>query len=387
MKGRNPELSLTKLNSATAGLNSGLLGQLVNEQGAAGAAPAGAAPASLSISHNCPDLQFNKLQGSHKRVAEVVAQELIKLAKEYTLGRLGFLTLTFPERVDAKEAARRFVRLRKRVLQERYVKGLRVLERGDKSNLLHYHLIVVLDHDIRAGFDFEDFKRFPNKRDNRRFRTANDYLRGEWAFWNETVKKWGFGRPELLPVRTTAEGIARYVGSYIGKHINQRREQDKGARLLGFWGYREKAVDSITGEEYFHCASRAASTRFAWATPNGAIWRHKVASWAARQGVETTEQLKMMYGPKWCHMFYEEIVLEPLDGLKLVSVPASCLLRDEAIRAEITELRRIRQAARQELQHAKWDRILEPIQREKTNERRAICREVADEMGAIWITN
>jgi len=178
------------------------------------------------------------------------------LAERYGIERLGFLTLTFADHVtDPKEAQRRFKSLRTGVLAERYDGFVRVFER-QKSGRIHYHLIVVAKDDIRSGVDFAAFAR-------RDYRTASPYLRTEWAFLRSTAKAYGFGRTELMPIRSTQEGIARYVGKYISKHIDQREERDKGVRL----------ADYSRG-------ARIANTRFSWASPGARQWRLKLALFA-----------------------------------------------------------------------------------------------------------
>jgi hypothetical protein len=129
------------------------------------------------------------------------------------------------------------------------------LER-QKSGRIHYHLLVVLGADIRTGVDFEAFGRGD-------YRTASKALRDEWSFWRRTAKAFGFGRTELMPVRSTHEGIGRYVGKYISKHHAARKPEDKGIRLV----------------EYSRGA-RMARTRFAWSSENAATWRAKVRTFA-----------------------------------------------------------------------------------------------------------
>ena len=71
---------------------------------------------------------------------------------------------------------------------------------------------MVVIEDIRTGFHFAAVKRGD-------YRSASAYLRREWRFWRATAPKYGFGRTELLPIKKTAEGVAKYVGKYIAKHI------------------------------------------------------------------------------------------------------------------------------------------------------------------------
>jgi len=65
----------------------------------------------------------------------------------------------------------------------------------------------------------------------RDYRSASAALKSEWEFWRETAPRYGFGRTELMPIKSTAEGISKYVGKYIAKHIDARIEKDKGAIL------------------------------------------------------------------------------------------------------------------------------------------------------------
>jgi hypothetical protein len=74
---------------------------------------------------------------------------------------------------------------------------------------------VVLDADIRTGLDFAAVAM-------RDYRTAPAALKSEWAFWRETAPRYGFGRTELLPIKSTAEGFSKYVGKYIAKQAIHR---------------------------------------------------------------------------------------------------------------------------------------------------------------------
>jgi hypothetical protein len=216
------------------------------------------------------------------------------LARDYGIEHLGFLTLTFADEVLAlKEANRRFNCLNTGVLKGRYVRAVVVPER-QKSGRVHFHLLVVLGADIRSGADFEAFERGD-------YRSANPALRAEWAFWRVTAPRYGFGRHELLPVKSNSQGIARYVGKYISKHVRERLDTDKGARLVRYLGYGR------TG--------RKASCRLAWNTDNAWLWRHKLAAFAGRQGARDTDDLVKLFGPRWAYRLYDSIMAERLDGV------------------------------------------------------------------------
>jgi len=259
-----------------------------------GATPGTALPC-LS-SNNCTESKSDKLNiltGAHKRTAFVVAFEIEWLIREFGIEHIGFFTLTFKDNVtDIREAQRRFRSLRAHVIAKRYERAIGVWERH-KSGRIHFHLVLVLKEDIRTGADFEAFKQ-------RNYRSANTALRAEWAFWRKTCPKYGFGRHELMPVKSNGQGIARYVGKYISKHIGQRLAQDKGARVVRFIGYKP--------------GMRKASSRFSWNTINGWLWRRKVSAYLKRVGVADLGQLKIFYGHRWAYYLRDAILGETLES-------------------------------------------------------------------------
>lgn len=229
------------------------------------------------------------LTGGAKRTAFALAENVRLLAQEFTLQRLGFLTLTFADHVtDIREAQRRFNSLRSNVLAKRYAASIAVVERM-KSGRIHFHVLVVLAGDIRTGFDFEAAARGD-------YRSAGLDLRSEWAFWRSWAKRYGFGRTELMPVKSTAEGISKYVGKYIAKHLDKRLKEDKGARLVR---YTKDA--------------RRCGVRFSWAGARGWLWRAKLAKFAAAYGIKSTEGMKQEFGPRWAFRLADSIAAEVLD--------------------------------------------------------------------------
>ena len=248
-------------------------------------------------SNNCTNDKVdttNVLTGGHKRMALVVSLEILALARHYGIERLGFFTLTFRDHVtDLREAQRRFRSLRAHVITKRYERAIGVWERH-RSGRIHFHLVVVVKDDIRSGADLPAFER-------KDYRSANMALRAEWSFWRSTCPKYGFGRHELLPVKSTAEGIARYVGKYISKHVTQRLKEDKGARVVRFIGYKP--------------GDRTASCRFSWNSGNAWLWRQKLGAYAKRVGASDMTALKRVYGPRWAYYLKEEILVESLEGV------------------------------------------------------------------------
>jgi hypothetical protein len=252
--------------------------------------------------------------------------EVENLCKDFGLERVGFLTLTFADNVqNIKEARRRFRSLRTHVIEVRYGHTIAVWERM-KSGRIHFHLVVSLHADIRTGFDFAALDRHD-------YRSANAALRSEWAFWRATAPKYRFGRTELLPVKSTAEGIARYVGKYISKHVSQRLDCDKGARAVSFIGYKP--------------GDRRACAKFSWNSDGSWLWRHKVKAFCESRGFADTDALKKKFGPRWAYKLQEPILATVLpQGLGYPSEAA--MMRDVAwLKAELREefLERMKKAA------------------------------------------
>lgn len=254
--------------------------------------PKGRSSLPCLYSNNSITFASSSLSTQARKSASALAWNVQAMAEKWEIKHLGFLTLTFRDHVlDAREAQRRFNSLSTNILKKRYPAFIRVLER-QKSGRIHYHLLVVLDADIRTGFDF-------NAVNNHDYRSASPALRAEWAFWRKTAKAYAFGRTELLPIKSSAEAIARYVGKYISKHLEARFEDDKGIRLV----------------EYSRGA-RIASTRFQFASEGSASWRRKLRAFAfimadSHGCPPSMKGLRQALGPRWAYNWREFILTLP----------------------------------------------------------------------------
>jgi hypothetical protein len=233
---------------------------------------------------------------SAKRTAFALQINVKAMVERYGLEKVGFLTLTFADHVlDPKEAQRRMHSLTTHVLRKRYAAAIRVIER-QKSGRIHYHLLVALQDDIRTGCNFDEFAAGV-------YGSAPLELRREWAFWRRTSKQYGFGRTELLPVRSSSTAIGKYVGKYIAKHLEHREQRDKRVRLVSYMG-----------------VGRVASTRFAWASGGAAEWRKKLGAFvhmlyeAGELLSPTMSAMRLKYGPRWAHHWRDCIGTFPLPG-------------------------------------------------------------------------
>ena len=253
-----------------------------------------------------PQLQCNDkvFTTGRKRSAFILAESVELMANKFGLGCLGFLTLTFSDHVlCAHEAQRRLNSLISNVIKVRYVDYVGVLER-QKSGRIHYHLLVNTGKDIRDGFNFDAVG-------HRDYRSANEHLRGEWAFWRSTARKYRFGRTELLPIRSTTYAIKFYVGKYISKSFYADTDnRDKGVRLVRY-----------------SRGARAGTTRFTFTTNKSAMWREAVGFFAelvsdylkqelpenvfgppVEVPIKNVQDLSEILGPRWAYEHREFIL-------------------------------------------------------------------------------
>jgi len=209
--------------------------------------------------------------------------------------KVGFLTLTFEENVvDHKEAYRRFNSFRVNFLTKYFDEYMLVKER-QKRGAWHYHLLVAMSQDIRTGFDFDQV--FPKKGKRPCYLSVSPYLRNLWKELRESTPKYGMGRPELAPIRTNDQAMAKYVGKYIeqnvvGKKVSGYEEQDKGVRLISY---------SRTWPR--------TNTKFSWNSEGAKEWRRKLQRFTTEfLGFKNTDELKDEYGPRWAYLFTDYIV-------------------------------------------------------------------------------
>jgi hypothetical protein len=95
----------------------------------------------------------------------------------------------------------------------------------------------------------------------------------------------------LKPIRSCSEGIAKYVGKYVAKHVDARKAEDKGVRLVS------AARGAMVG-----------TTRFAWNSPRAKLWRAKVAAEAKACGFTDLGDFASAFGPRWAYCLQRSII-------------------------------------------------------------------------------
>lgn len=231
-----------------------------------------------------PDLRFH-LTGSQRKTAYALEKNVARMIAEHGLDRVGFLTLTVGDTVegrpfgqvwDALEASRRINSLLTGLLRDVCGRMVIVTERH-QSGAIHFHLLIEVASDIRTGFDFSAVA-------GGDYRSASTYLRGMWDMLRARLPGYGFGRAELMPIRSCGEAVARYVSKYVEKNLYARGREDRGKRLVRYSGWH--------GEQM-------TANQFCWATPAAVEWRRNAAAMAAMVGVTCRAEVAEPFGPRW----------------------------------------------------------------------------------------
>lgn len=227
-----------------------------------------------------------KLSGSQRKTAHALRLNLETQILEDGLNQTGFLTLTvgdskagsFRQIKDSGEASKRIHGLLRRFMGRVFKRGAIVTERH-RSGAIHFHLVgtVAGGHDIRTGLDFAAVAKGD-------YRTASPELRRIWKLLRDELPNYGFGRAELLPIKKTGAQVASYVAKYVEKNIGQRSEEDKGKKLVRYFGWNKRQLKP---------------NDFGWATPRAGEWRTSARLLAGLVGVDQRAEAADCFGPRW----------------------------------------------------------------------------------------
>ena len=254
---------------------------------------------SINCTENLPTTSIgtNKLSTNHKKTAFILGESVSIFCDRHKITHVGFLTLTFPITLrDPKVAQKRLHSFLTHILTPRYKNHISVFERQE-SGSIHYHFLVSLAQDIKTGIDFEQLEK-------RNYKSANKYLKSEWKFLRDTAPKYGFGRTELLPVKTNQEAMAKYIGKYIAKHLEVREYQDKGIKLVRYSD-----------------GARIGNNRFNFISEGSKLWRLKLREFATHVEdhvphsiINSPLDFKKYLGPSWAYKNRDYILNIKLDN-------------------------------------------------------------------------
>lgn len=272
-----------------------------------------------------------EMPGPKKKQAEALSQNVQWMAETFGIERIGFLTITcgdwvgkkFVKVSDREEASRRFNSLMTHVVRKRYRCGVTVQERHADGGI-HFHLICVAPGNLRDGFKWDEFDRLQGEVRAKKIKGwrgedvgAAECLRAEWSHWRKVAERFGFGRCEMLPVRKNGQAVGRYVAKYVGKTWLNRKPEDKGARLVRYFGkwatpdFEGKIMADFAGDVAGarRCVKRAKfqAAKFQSMAPMAQVWRdclRQVIMRCSFDGVTLTkENLKIFAGRRWSWHF------------------------------------------------------------------------------------
>jgi hypothetical protein len=287
-----------------------------------GVSPAGTAgePLPCLNSDNCTESSSSlQLSAYGRKRAFAVVMDLDRLMQSGPIEEVVVIAMTFLGRPSPRQAAKKFHSFWTHELGKEFPEWMRILEPHKKGGV-HYHLAArTAGVDIRSGFNFalyervnqinsrQDIAESEKKLLRRQVRaelgvlTTNAELKRIHRMLNvkdkngRTVKdRYGIGRTEIVPIKTTVEQAAKYMGKYLTKEM-----------VLSFDGRKNRIVSYSRGFR------RAATTRFSWHTPGGQIWRRKVEKFAINQGCINLDDLKEKFGPRWAYQNREMILNQP----------------------------------------------------------------------------
>jgi len=164
-------------------------------------------------------------------------------------------------------------------LRRGYRGFVRVIQRGEKSGLIHVHVLAVLPSGFKSGYH-----------DSRNCCHRSKWFKSEQAAFGGVVSKYGFGRVESFSVlRKGGLAVGRYFGRYVSRAIDER----EGSHERMWSCSRVLSIGAV---------SRTASNlSHAW------VWRQRVKEWCRERGVESYAAALDCWGPAFQYDFAASI--------------------------------------------------------------------------------
>lgn len=246
-----------------------------------------------------------------RKVAFTLQENVKRLIDEAPdISYLGFLTLTFKENITCpKEASKRFKSFNSHFLSKSKDFGnwLAVRERQGRG-AWHYHMLVRLPYDIKTGFLWDVYDHALKFRDktapyrskkNQIYRkimsqatkSASPRLRQYWQELRLACSKYGFGRSEMLPIKSNIKAMTLYVGKYVSKELGERDSRDKGVRLVN---YSQGWIKN--------------SPKFQWNSDGSREWRRKLMLFSRLCGCGDLYNLNKKLGSSWAYHYLDDII-------------------------------------------------------------------------------
>ena len=232
-----------------------------------------------------PCLKSSSLNGRTNRKPLFAAQQNMRgYVERVGEDRIGVLTLTTANECRwLREFQRRWNSLMTNFIRRLWKSGVWVRERQVRTGNWHGHALVDVGFEIRPGFPFEEVSR-------RNYRNVDSRVRELWKQLRERATQYGFGRTELLPIKSNSERAIKYLTGYLGKALlSEKAVGEEKARLFGMWG----------------CV-RTVYSRFDWIS--GRLLRKKKAWLGWAHEFVSEDAFNQRYGDRWWFRLGESLM-------------------------------------------------------------------------------
>src|SRR5262249_10818003 len=174
----------------------------------------------------------SSLNGRARRKSLYAAQQNMRgYVKRVGEDRIGVLTLTTADECRSlREFQRRWNSLMTNFIRRLWKSGVWVRERQIRTGNWHGHALVDVGFEIRPEIPFDE-----DTRGN--YRNVDLRVRDLWKQLREKAPRYGFGRSELLPIKSNSEWAIKYLTGYLGKALfSEKAVGEEKARLFGMRG-------------------------------------------------------------------------------------------------------------------------------------------------------
>jgi hypothetical protein len=290
-----------------------------------------------------PCQESSSLNGRTNRKRLFAAQENMRgYVRRVGEDRIGVLTLTTADECRSlREFQRRWNSLMTNFVRRLWKSGVWVRERQMRTGNWHGHALVDVGFEIRPEFPFEEVA-------NSNYRNVDDRVRDLWKQMREKAPRFGFGRTELLPIKSNSEWAIKYLTGYLGKALlSEKAIGEEKARLFGAWG-----------------CLRSVYSRFDWVS--GRMVRKKKAWLSWVHDLADEEAVGRAYSNAWWFRLGESLmrVILPEDwyqvrrngGLEWDDLGRQAYERDLQVYADLDSLESRRRQSRLDffLAEAEW---------------------------------
>lgn len=271
-----------------------------------------------------------ELSPYHKKAIFALRLNLEAHIDDCGVNHVGFMTVSFKEKVfEYKQATKLFHSfVSSDGFCQLFGKWYRVAEQH-KDGSWHLHLLVECREDIRTGFDWDHWsaskKLYRSSRGKSYAHLAKCCTEDHpiRVYWQRIVRiserSKMIGRCQMEPLKSNSEGCGKYLSKYLDKGFitNRKKAEEKGAKV-------EKRRLVGKGSK----ATRAASSRFAWVSEGGRIWRAGLAQIAEHFELKDLEGFSDLWGPRWAYHLKDWVHLLPyrdLEGNQVTEVPVELM--------------------------------------------------------------